>query len=93
MTTTYTSTKKTKKLAANLPTLISIICNLMTCYAMHPCEEVAKKINRHMNALLESSSMMELGEWRPIFIQLQIQWDTIMQRYQHHDNLNTSAKS
>ncbi len=85
------ATTETEKFAANLPTLISIICNLMTCYAMHPCEEVAKKINRHMSALLESSALMDLGVWRPTFIQLQLQWDTIMQRYQHQDDFDLKS--
>jgi len=31
---------------ANLPTLVTIICHLMTCYAMHPCEEIAKRERR-----------------------------------------------
>ncbi|MCK5872192.1 MAG: hypothetical protein KAG26_05155 [Methylococcales bacterium] len=86
------SSNETKKITANLPILISIICNLMTCYAMHPCEEVAKKINHHMNALLTSSALMDLGIWRPTFIQLQIQWDTIRQRYQHQSDFDSSLK-
>ncbi|MCK4493700.1 MAG: hypothetical protein KAU26_06565 [Methylococcales bacterium] len=86
------SSNETKQLTANLPTLISMICNLMTCYALYPCEDVAKKINYHMNALLQSSALMDLGVWRPTFIQLQIQWDTIMQRYQHPCDFDPKPK-
>ncbi len=76
---------------ANLPRLVTIICHLMTCYAMHPCEEIAKNINRHMQVLLSSAAAIELGEWRETFLQLQIQWDAISQRYEHQKKMESSV--
>lgn len=80
------SSEKIDDSAANLPTLVTIICHLMTCYAMHPCEDIAKNINRHMQILLSSTASIELGEWKATFLQLQIQWDAITRRYQHQKN-------
>ena len=80
------SPEKNENFADNLPTLVTIICHLMTCYAMHPCEEISNNINRHLNVLLSSNASIELGEWKSTFIQLQIQWDAITRRYQQKKN-------
>ena len=74
--------EKTEDTPANLQTLITIICHLMTCYAMHPCEEIAANINRHMHFLLTPPILNELGDWKSTFIQLQLQWRAITQRHQ-----------
>ncbi|MCK5871710.1 MAG: hypothetical protein KAG26_02695 [Methylococcales bacterium] len=81
--------EKTEDTAANLQTLVTVICHLMTCYAMHPCEEIAANINRHMHFLLAPSMAIELGDWKSTFIQLQTQWDVITQRHQHQKNSRT----
>lgn len=66
---------------ADLPTMMTIICHLMTLYAMRPCTHLATSINRHMNALLNSSESDSLGEWFSTFQQLHIQWNAIANRH------------
>ncbi|MCK5829307.1 MAG: hypothetical protein KAH20_03305 [Methylococcales bacterium] len=73
---------KPKESAENLPTLLTIICHLMTCYAIRPSEVLAINIHRHMDVLLTSTTASELKEWKPTFLQLQVQWASITQRHQ-----------
>ncbi len=65
--------------------LITLICHLMTQYALHPCAAMATNINRHFQFLLNSSAAESLGEWQGTFQQLFIQWQDISARHmQHH---------
>lgn len=73
---------KTNDAVVSLPTLLTIICHLMTCYAVRPSEALAVNINRHMRLVLTSSSTSELEEFKPNFLQLQAMWDNVIQRHQ-----------
>ncbi len=67
--------------STDLPTLVTVICHLMTLYAMRPCEHIAANIDRHLFALLTAPAAEALGSWRGTFEKLQIQWRTIARRH------------
>ncbi len=74
--------KSPSEQALDLPTLVTILCHLMTCYALRPCEPLATNINRHMKVLLNSPNALEaLGEWCSTFQQLHLQWVAIADRH------------
>lgn len=79
--------------APDLPTLITVLCHLMTCYAVRPCEPLAANINRHMKVLLDSSVSEALGEWRPTFQQLHQQWRVIADRHSLHHQQAVMAEA
>lgn len=66
---------------AEFPTLTTVICHLMTCYAAQPCEPLAANIERHLRILLNSSAADRLGEWRATFEQLHTHWNNIAKRH------------
>lgn len=65
------------KEAHNLPVMVTVLCNMMTCYAMRPCIHKACEIERHINALLNSPLSDELGDWTALFEKLQCQWTAL----------------
>lgn len=67
----------TEKEIVDFPTVITIICHLMTLYALRPCEPLAANINRHIKVVLNSSASDSLGEWKGTFEQLLSQWESI----------------
>lgn len=68
----------------DFPALITVICHLMTCYALRPSEPLAVNISRHMTVLLNSTAADTLKEWRPTFRQLQRQWLILAERHAQH---------
>ncbi len=71
----------TEKEIVDFPTLITVICHLMTLYALRPCEPLASNINRHIKVVLNSSASDSLGEWKSSFEQLLSQWESIAKRH------------
>ena len=67
--------------APDRSTLITVICHLMTCYAMQPCGFLAANIERHLSALLNLRAGDELGDWTMTFERLQVQWRAISDRH------------
>lgn len=45
----------------NFPTIITVICHLMTLYALNPCEPLASNINRHIKVIFSSNASNSLG--------------------------------
>jgi hypothetical protein len=45
-----------EKEIVDFPTIITVICHLITLYALRPCEPIATNINRHIKVVLESSA-------------------------------------
>ncbi len=84
----------TEKEIVDLPTIVTILCHLMTLYALRPCEPLATNINRHIMVLLKSSAADSLGEWKGTFQQLLIQWENIAKRHVQHqvDVVNDEAQ-
>ncbi len=62
-------------------TLITVICHLMTLYAIHPCENLASNINCHLQLLLRQHGSEALLEWQATFQQLHCQWENIERQY------------
>lgn len=65
----------------DLPTLVTFICNLMTCYATRPCMHMASAIEQHIGVLLNSPASDELGDWIVTFEKLQSQWNALSERH------------
>lgn len=87
-------TPEAKILGADLPTLISIVCDLMTSYAINPCARLAKNINQHLEFVLNFSSTSDLAEWKSTLTHLQGQWEVIaLQHDRHVDTLHSIAQS
>lgn len=76
----------------DLATQFTIICHLMTCYAVRPCEPIAANINRHMEALLISPAADSLGDWHGTIQQLSQQWNAITARHVKHHQKTTMAE-
>jgi hypothetical protein len=74
-------------------TLVTIICHLMTCYAMRPSGLLASSIERHMDLLLNSRAGDELGDWITTFEQLHTQWHAISERHARIANRNETAQA
>lgn len=86
-------TPEAKILKTDLPTLISVICDLMTSYAVTPCAMLAKNVNQYLVFLLNYSSASELAEWEVALTHLQGQWETIaLQHDRHIDTLHSMAQ-
>jgi hypothetical protein len=66
----------------DFPCIVTIICHLMTLYALKPCEPLAANINRHMKVVLNSSAIDSLGEWEGTFRQIHMQWELIAEQHQ-----------
>lgn len=64
--------------------MITVICHLMTLYALRPCEPLATNINRHIKVVLNSSASDSLGEWKGTFEQLHTQWESIAKQHVQH---------
>lgn len=73
-----------EKETVDFPTVITVICHLMTLYALQPCEPLASNINRHIKVILNSSASDSLGEWKGAFEQLLSQWESIAKRHVQH---------
>lgn len=71
----------------DFPTIITVICHLMTLYALHPCEPLASNINRHIKVVLNSNAADSLGEWKGTFRQIHSQWELIT--HQHLQSAKT----
>lgn len=59
---------------SDLPKMMTIICYLMTCYSIKPCEHLALHINTHLKILLNSPAAEDLGDWSSSFQQLHCKW-------------------
>ncbi|WP_428354925.1 hypothetical protein [Methyloprofundus sp.] len=64
----------------DLPRLL-LICQLMTLYAISPCEPIATSINRYLILSLNSSEANSLGKWQNTLQQLLNQWETISNQH------------
>jgi len=74
----------TEKEIVDFSTVITVICHLMTLYALRPCEPLATNINRHIKVVLNSSASDLLGEWKGTFEQLFTQWESIAKQHVKH---------
>ncbi len=74
--------------------LLTLICHLMTQYAMYPCQPLAVNINRHFQYLLNSSAAESLGEWKSTYEQLFTQWRAIVGNHiqQHMEVVGTESR-
>lgn len=73
-----------EKEIVDFPTTVTILCHLMTLYAMKPCEPLATNINRHIAVLLKSPAADSLGEWKDTFGQLLVQWKYLAKQHAKH---------
>lgn len=78
----------TENETVDLPTIMTVICHLMTLYALHPCEPLASNINRHIKVVLNSDY---LGEWKVVFRQINSQWERLA--HQHLQSEKTKQQS
>ncbi len=74
----------TEKEIVDFPTIVTILCHLMTLYAIKPCEPLATNINRHIAVLLKSPAADSLGEWKDTFSQLRVQWKYLAKQHAKH---------
>jgi len=74
---------ETKNDPVDILTNITVICHLMTLYALHPCEPLATNINRHIKFILNSSVSESLGEWKGVFKQILSQWEQIADQHKY----------
>ena len=79
--------------APDLSTLVTVLCHLMTCYAMRPCGPLASNIERHMKVLLNSRAGNDLGDWITTFEQLRTQWHAISERHARIAYKNETANA
>lgn len=59
-------TNNTEPEAVEFLKLITLICHLLTQYALYPCQPLAANISRHFNFLLNASTVDSLEEWQAI---------------------------
>ncbi|MCF6204752.1 MAG: hypothetical protein L3J59_13970 [Methylococcaceae bacterium] len=78
------NTSMIEKETLDFPTTVTIICHLMTLYAIKPCEPLATNINRHLAVLLESPAADSLGKWKDTFAQLLVQWKHLAKQHAKH---------
>lgn len=83
----------TENETTDFPTMITVICHLMTLYAMRPCGQLASNINQHIKVLLDSSATDSLGEWKSTFQQLQNRWEVIAECHAQHRLKTTTDKA
>lgn len=74
-------------------TLVTIICHLMTCFAMRPSGLLASSIERHIDLLLNSRADNDLGDWITTFEQLHTQWHAISARHARIAYSNETAQA
>lgn len=77
----------------DFPTIITVICHLMTLYALNPCEPLAANINRHIRVILNSSARDSLGEWTSTFRQILSMWELIAEQHAHKSSVKPSQLS
>jgi hypothetical protein len=82
-----------EKEIVDFPGIITIICHLMTLYALQPCEPLAANINRHIKVVLNSSASDSLGEWKGTFRQIHMQWGMIAEQHRIASAKNQSQQT
>ncbi|MEE9339850.1 MAG: hypothetical protein V3U87_17400 [Methylococcaceae bacterium] len=75
-----------EKETTDLPTIITVLCHLMTLYAIKPSYPLAANINQHILILLKSPEADSLGEWKGTFRQLLIQWKSLAAQHTQKPN-------
>ncbi len=82
-----------EKETTDLPTIITVLCHLMTLYAIKPSYPLAANINQHILVLLKSPEADSLGEWKGTFRQLLIQWKSLATQHTQHQDKDQSDES
>jgi hypothetical protein len=82
-----------EKETTNLVTIVTILCHLMTLYAIKPSFPLAANINHHILVLLKSPEADSLGEWKGTFRQLLTQWQSLATQHTQHQGKDQNDES